>query len=144
MILYSRNAIRSSRKKEKWRIANQRDSLFPSAKCAVRFSGKLRPSHYALSIPSVAISARTPTALRSHAPISQICLSSEIELAHFRPAGVVHERTVPPRWTSRRRLHWAHNIVALVHFRFLLRQPLPLRRVFIVVGDKRISGLRWR
>ena len=34
MILYSRNAIRSSRKKEKWRIANQRDSLFP--KCKMR------------------------------------------------------------------------------------------------------------
>ena len=140
MILYSRNAIHSSRSREgsreKWRIAIQRDSLFPKMQhpAVKSSSSKLRPSHHGLSVSPVAITTRIPsTTLRSHAPISQISLSGKIEFAHFGPAGVVHKGTVPPRGTSRRRSHWAHDIVAFVYFRFWLCQSLSLCGVFVVI-----------
>jgi hypothetical protein len=49
-----------------------------------------------------------------------------------------------PRRASRWRLHRTDNIVAFVHFRLLLRQPLSLRCVFVIFRDERIRVLRWR
>lgn len=60
------------------------------------------PPNDAFSFSPVPITATTPTALLPQTSTPASVLSAEVELAHFAPAGVVHERAIAARTPLRR------------------------------------------